>query len=240
MLAVLYKHVQTNRTEVLRLALFNLRRDLGMLKDDVVDLHERIARDHGDHAKLVFTVAAIHPAGVELRIGGQPRDDLRVNLLYVAAGFVDDSGVDHLEVPPEGTIVMKDLDTRATYTIGAIRLRESARKTVPLRALGELRQGVNDDRTAEERRRDIEMSAWLRRVIREHRGLPEVDDDELEDSWPAANRGSSSSRPSRGMAGSSSTATPTKTSSGCDVPVVRACVRPCELVDTGEWRGSTP
>src|SRR5262249_9186901 len=140
------KRLKTNRTEVLRLALFNLRRDLGMLKDDVVDLHERIARDHGDHAKLVFTVASIERLAVDVSVGGQQRDDLRAHILFATA-----SATDEFSLPPEGTVTMKDLDTGAWYTIGAIKLREGARKTVPLRSLGELRQGVNDDRTAEQR-----------------------------------------------------------------------------------------
>jgi hypothetical protein len=176
------RRLKASRTETLRLAIHSLRRDLGLLKDDVIDLHERLAREQGDDAELVFTVASVERLAVDVRLGdGEPRDDLRANLLYAMAGFVDDAGVDHLELPPEGAIVMKDLDTGAWYTIGQVELREGAERRVPIRDLGELRQGVRDDRTPEQRRRDLEMNAWLRRIIREHRGLSEPDDDELAD-----------------------------------------------------------
>ena len=170
-----------DRTDTIRHAIFQLRRATGLLGDDVIRLHERLARDQGDDAELVFTVTSIDPRGVDVRLGDTPRDALRANLLYAAAGFVDDAGVDQFKLPPEGTIVMKDLDADATYTIGQIELREGAEKRVPIGDLADMRQGAHDDRTPDERRRDLAMNAKIRRAAREARGLPEPDDDELED-----------------------------------------------------------
>jgi hypothetical protein len=154
------KQLGLNRTEALRHAIFQLRRATGLLGEDVIRLHERLARMEGDDAELVFVVTSIERQAVDVCLGEDVRTDLQANVLYVAAAFADQPPV----LPPGGLIVMKDLETGAWYTIGEVELREGAEKRVPIRELSNLIQGANDDRTPEQRRSDIEMSATIRRA----------------------------------------------------------------------------
>jgi hypothetical protein len=149
-----------NRTEAVRHAIFELRRATGLLREDVVRLHERLAREAGDDAELVFAVASIDRQAVEVWLGGKLRDDLQAHVLYAMAAFEGQP----LEMPPEGSIVMKDLDTGAWYTIGRVELCQGAEKRVPIRDLADLQQGAHDERTPEQRRGDLAMSARIRRA----------------------------------------------------------------------------
>jgi hypothetical protein len=147
-----------NRTDAVKHGIFQLRRATGLLGDDAIRLHERIARLSGDDAELVFVITSIPDLAVEVRLEGEPLANVRAHLLYAKAGFEGQP----MELQSEGAIVMKDESTGAWYSIGRVELREGAEKNISIRELPDLVQGAHDDRSPEERRQDIAMSSRIR------------------------------------------------------------------------------
>jgi|SRR5215211_1623646 len=167
------ERLHITRTEAAQLGLHALRKQMGLLDEDVVAFEERIARMYGDDAVLTYTVNGIDRLNVDVTIGGEPVPGMVANVLFA---MVAREGQE-FTLPAEATILAKDRQTRTWFTIGRAPLQEGASVTVPLKRMAELVQHRADDaRTATERRHDARMNSLLRQALREARG--EAEDDE--------------------------------------------------------------
>jgi hypothetical protein len=155
------ERLRINRSEAVRLALYALKERMGLLEEDTVDLQERIARMHGDHAVLRFEINSVEAQEVAVTIDGDPVPEFRANIVYALES-------------PTGTILARDERTGTWYDVGRVALDRGAVVDVPLRRMPDLLQSRADDqRTPEERRTAARMNSLLRQLSRESRGETE-------------------------------------------------------------------
>lgn len=158
------KRLEITRNEAAQLAVYALKKEMGLLEEDTVALQERVARMHGDDALLTFTVNGIDRLNVDVTIGSEPVPDMIANVLFAMTAWEGEA----FELPPEATIIAKDRQSGTWYTIGRVDLQEGAQVEVPLRRMPELLQSRADDhRTVEERRHNARMNSLLRRALEE-------------------------------------------------------------------------
>src|SRR3954452_18576498 len=78
------ERLQITRTEAAQLGLHALRKQMGLLDEDVVAFEERIARMYGDDAVLTFTVNGIDDLNVDVTIADEAVPDMIANVLFAA------------------------------------------------------------------------------------------------------------------------------------------------------------
>src|SRR4051794_32973406 len=97
------ERLKITRTEAAQLGLHALRKQMGLLDEDVVGFQERIARTYGDDAVLKFTVNGIDALNVDVTINGDPVPDMVANVLFAMAAWQGEKPT----LPTEATIVAK-------------------------------------------------------------------------------------------------------------------------------------
>jgi hypothetical protein len=165
------RQLGVTQTDAFRLAHHALRLRVGFVKDELIEFHERLARQFGDGAVLTFTVNGIDRLNVDVTVDGTPVTDLVAHVLFAMAAW---EGGQDFKLPDEATIIAKDEPTGIYFTIGRVKLEEGATRKVELADMSELSQAAEDDkRTPKERRDAIESNARFREALRAARGYEE-------------------------------------------------------------------